>query len=407
MASQLTIPATVPGRFGPYGGRYVPETLMVPLLELERAYEIAKSDPIFQGKFQDLLKNFAGRPTPLQFASRLTAHLAELAPSRSGPKIYLKREDLLHTGAHKINNAIGQGLLAVQMKKPRVVAETGAGQHGVATAAAAAHLGLECVVYMGTEDMARQALNVSRMRMLGAEVVGVSSGSCTLKDAINEAMRDWVTNVRTTHYLLGSVLGAHPYPTMVRDFHRVIGIEAKKEILKAEGRLPDAIVACVGGGSNAIGIFHAFVPDKRVQLIGVEAGGRGRGLGDHAARFFQATTGVLQGTFSYVLQDEAGQIAMTHSISAGLDYPSIGPEHAWMRDTGRAEYVAATDAEALNAVSILAEKEGIIPALESAHAVAEVVKRAPSMKRSQVVVVNVSGRGDKDIGILRENLKLA
>src|ERR1051326_718177 len=339
MASQLTTPASVPGRFGPYGGRYVPETLMVPLLELERAYEQAKSDVAFQAKFQDLLKNFAGRPTPLQFAERLTNHLS---PNGGGPKIYLKREDLLHTGAHKINNAIGQGLLAVQMKKPRVVAETGAGQHGVATATVAAHLGLECVVYMGTEDMARQALNVSRMRMLGAEVVGVTSGSRTLKDAINEAMRDWVTNVRTTHYLLGSVLGAHPYPTMVRDFHSVIGREARAQIMKAEGKLPTAVIACVGGGSNAIGIFHDFIGDKKVNLIGVEAGGRGDKLGDHAARFRGGLPGVLQGTYSYVLQDEAGQIATTHSVSAGLDYPSIGPEHAWLADSGRAEYFAAS-----------------------------------------------------------------
>jgi tryptophan synthase beta chain len=406
MASQLTIPGTVPGRFGPYGGRYVPETLMVPLLELERAYEIAKSDPTFQARFQDLLKNFAGRPTPLQFASRLTAHLAELAPSRSGPKIYLKREDLLHTGAHKINNAIGQGLLAVQMKKPRLIAETGAGQHGVATATVAAHLGLECVVYMGTEDMARQALNVSRMSMLGAEVVGVNSGSCTLKDAINEAMRDWVTNVRTTHYLLGSVLGAHPYPTMVRDFHRVIGREARAQILKAEGKLPSAVIACVGGGSNAIGAFYEFIKDKKVRLIGVEAGGRSEKLGDHAARFRGGSPGVLQGTYSYVLQDSGGQIALTHSVSAGLDYPSIGPEHAALKDAGRAEYVSASDAEALEATTVLARTEGIIPALESAHAVAEVIKRAPKMKKSEIVIVNVSGRGDKDIGIMRENLKI-
>src|SRR6267378_2626831 len=403
MSSQLTIPASVPGRFGPYGGRYVPETLMVPLLELERLYEQTKSDPAFQARFNDLLKNFAGRPTPLQFASRLTAYLAR---SGNGPKIYLKREDLLHTGAHKINNAIGQGLLAVQMKKPRVIAETGAGQHGVATATVAAHLGLECVVYMGTEDMARQALNVSRMRMLGAEVVGVSSGSCTLKDAINEAMRDWVTNVRTTHYLLGSVLGAHPYPTMVRDFHRVIGREARRQILKAEGKLPKAIIACVGGGSNSIGIFYDFLKDKKVELIGVEAGGRGSALGEHAARFRGGSPGVLQGTYSYVLQDKAGQIALTHSVSAGLDYPSIGPEHAWLKDTERAEYVPASDQEALEATTLLARTEGIIPALESAHAVAEVIKRAPRMKKSEVVLVNISGRGDKDIGIMRESLSL-
>src|SRR5256885_565436 len=399
MSSILQSPTTAPGRFGPYGGRYVPETLMVPLFELERAYEIAKSDAAFQAQFQSLLKNFAGRPTPLQFASRLSEHLKT-------PRIYLKREDLLHTGAHKINNAIGQGLLALKMGKPRVVAETGAGQHGVASATIAAHLGLECVVYMGTEDMARQALNVARMRMLGAQVVAVDSGSRTLKDAINEAMRDWVTNVRTTHYLLGSVLGAHPYPTMVRDFHRVIGREARAQILKAEGKLPTAIIACVGGGSNSIGIFFDFVKDKKVRLIGVEAGGRGEALGEHAARFRGGLPGVLQGTYSYVLQDSAGQIATTHSVSAGLDYPSIGPEHAALRDAGRAEYVPASDAEALEATTLLARTEGIIPALESAHAVAEVLKRAPKMKKSDVVIVNVSGRGDKDVGILRENLKI-
>ena len=403
MSSTIQSATFVPGRFGPYGGRYVPETLMVPLFELERAYEAAKTDPKFQAEFADLLKNFAGRPTPLQFASRLTSHLG-------GPRIYIKREDLLHTGAHKINNAIGQGLLAVKMGKPRIVAETGAGQHGVASATVAAHLGLECVVYMGTEDMARQALNVSRMRMLGAQVIGVDSGSCTLKDAINEAMRDWVTNVRTTHYLLGSVLGAHPYPTMVRDFHRVIGREARAQILKAEGKLPNAIIACVGGGSNSIGIFYDFIgdtkKDKKVELIGVEAGGRGESLGDHAARFRGGSPGVLQGTYSYVLQDKSGQIALTHSVSAGLDYPSIGPEHAELHDTGRAQYVSASDAEALEATTLLARTEGIIPALESAHAVAEVIKRAPKMKKSEVVIVNISGRGDKDIGIMRENLKL-
>src|ERR1700739_360473 len=399
MTTQLTIPAAVPGRFGPYGGRYVPETLMVPLYELERAYERAKTDVAFQAEFQDLLRNFAGRPTPLQFAPGLTEKLG-------GPRIYLKREDLLHTGAHKINNAIGQGLLAVKMGKPRVVAETGAGQHGVASATVAAHLGLACVVYMGTEDMARQALNVARMRMLGAEVVAVDSGSRTLKDAINEAMRDWATNVRTTHYLLGSVLGAHPYPTMVRDFHRVIGREARAQILKAEGKLPTAVIACVGGGSNSIGIFYDFLGDKKEKLMGVEAGGRGEGLGDHAARFRGGSPGVLQGTYSYVLQDSGGQIALTHSVSAGLDYPSIGPEHAALRDAGRAEYVPASGAEALESTTLLARTEGIIPALESAHAVAEVIKRAPRMKKSDVVIVNVSGRGDKDIGILRENLKL-
>ncbi len=388
-----------PGRFGVYGGRYVPETLMAALEELEREYAKAKRDPKFQKRLDELLRTFAGRPTPLFFARRLTEKLG-------GAKVYLKREDLLHTGAHKINNCLGQGLLVKRMGKHRVIAETGAGQHGVATATVCALLGFDCVVYMGTEDMRRQELNVFRMRLLGAEVRGVSSGSRTLKDAINEAMRDWVTNVRTTHYLLGSVLGAHPYPTMVRDFHRVIGREARAQILKAEGKLPDAIVACVGGGSNSIGIFYDFLNDKKVRLIGVEAGGRGEALGDHAARFRGGSPGVLQGTYSYVLQDSAGQIALTHSVSAGLDYPSIGPEHAALRDAGRAEYVPASDAEALEATTLLARTEGIIPALESAHAVAEAVKLAPKMKKNEVMIVNISGRGDKDIGILRENLKI-
>jgi tryptophan synthase beta chain len=387
-----------PGRFGPWGGRYVPETLMTALEGLESEYERAKRDPRFKARLNELLKSFAGRPTPLFFAKRLTEKLG-------GAKIYLKREDLLHTGAHKINNCLGQALLVERMGKNRVVAETGAGQHGVATATVCALFGFECVVYMGTEDMRRQELNVFRMRLLGAEVRGVDSGSRTLKDAINEAMRDWVTNVRTTHYLLGSVLGAHPYPTMVRDFHKIIGREARAQILKAEGKLPTAIIACVGGGSNAIGIFHDFI-DKKVQLIGVEAGGRGEKLGDHAARFRGGMPGVLQGTYSYVLQDEAGQIATTHSVSAGLDYPSIGPEHAWLADSKRADYVAASDTEALDACKLLAQTEGIIPALESAHAVAEVIKRAPQMKKSDVVIVNISGRGDKDIGILKDNLKL-
>jgi tryptophan synthase beta chain len=372
---------------------------MAALEELEQAYDKATRDRKFQQRLDELLKTYAGRPTPLFFARRLTEKLG-------GAKIYLKREDLLHTGAHKINNCLGQALLAQRMGKRRIIAETGAGQHGVATATVCALFGFECVVYMGTEDMRRQELNVFRMRLLGAEVRGVASGSRTLKDAINEAMRDWVTNVRTTHYLLGSVLGAHPYPTMVRDFHRVIGREARAQIMKAEGKLPAAIIACVGGGSNAIGIFHEFIKDKKVRLIGVEAGGRGENLGDHAARFRGGSPGVLQGTFSYVLQDEDGQIATTHSVSAGLDYPSIGPEHAWLRDTSRAEYVPASDDEALEAGTLLARTEGIIPALESAHAVAEVIKRAPKMKRSEVVVVNISGRGDKDIGILREKLKL-
>jgi tryptophan synthase beta chain len=390
---------TVPGRFGVYGGRYVPETLMAALEELEREYEKARRDRTFHLRLDDLLRTYAGRPTPLFFARRLTDKLG-------GAKIYLKREDLLHTGAHKINNCLGQALLAERMGKRRIIAETGAGQHGVATATVCALFGFECVVYMGTEDMRRQELNVFRMRLLGAEVRGVDSGSRTLKDAINEAMRDWVTNVRTTHYLLGSVLGAHPYPTMVRDFHKVIGREARAQILKAERKLPFAIFACVGGGSNSIGIFHEFLKDKKVRLIGVEAGGRGEHLGEHAARFRGGSPGVLQGTYSYVLQDDAGQIATTHSVSAGLDYASIGPEHAWLNDTQRAEYVPASDAEALEACTLLARTEGIIPALESAHAVAEVTKRSPRMKKSDIVIVNVSGRGDKDMGILRENLKL-
>src|SRR6202171_1448005 len=397
--SNKTVKAPAKGRFGAYGGCYVPETLMAALDELERHYETAKRDRGFQRRLDELLKDYAGRPTPLFFARRLTEKLG-------GAKIYLKREDLLHTGAHKINNCLGQALLARRMGKHRIIAETGAGQHGVATATVCALFGLECVVYMGTEDMRRQELNVFRMRLLGAEVRAVDSGSRTLKDAINEAMRDWVTNVRTTHYLLGSVLGAHPYPTMVRDFHKVIGREARAQIIRAEGKLPKAIIACVGGGSNAIGVFYEFIGDKKVKLVGVEAGGRGEKLGDHAARFRGGSAGVLQGTYSYVLQDEAGQIATTHSVSAGLDYPSIGPEHAWLADSGRAEYVAASDTEALDACKLLAQTEGIIPALESAHAVAELIKRAPQMKKSEVVIVNISGRGDKDVGILRESLKL-
>jgi tryptophan synthase beta chain len=396
MTTQLTVPATAPGRFGPYGGRYVPETLMVALYELEHVYETAKNDPQFQAEFHGLLKNFAGRPTPLQFAARLTAKLG-------GPRIYLKREDLLHTGAHKINNAIGQGLLAVKMGKPRIVAETGAGQHGVASATVAAHLGLQCTVYMGTEDMARQALNVARMRLLGTEVIGVESGSKTLKDAINEAMRDWVTNVRTTHYLLGSVLGAHPYPTMVRDFQSVIGREAREQILAAEKRLPTHLYACVGGGSNAIGLFYEFLRDTDVKLVGIEAGGRGNGLGEHAARlaahqgFTGARPGVLHGTYTYVLQNEDGQIAATHSISAGLDYPAIGPEHAWLADQHRAEYAAVSDTAALESAKLLSRTEGIIPALESAHALAGLIERIPQFKSSDLVILNLSGRGDKDM----------
>ena len=397
MTATHTIAHTA-GRFGPYGGRYVPETLVAPLEELERAYEESKTDAKFQSELEGLLRNFAGRPTPLQFADRLTAHLG-------GPRIYLKREDLLHTGAHKINNCLGQGLLAVRMKKQRIIAETGAGQHGVATATVAARLGLECVVYMGTEDMARQNLNVSRMKLLGAQVVGVEAGSRTLKDAINEAMRDWVTNVRTTHYLLGSVLGAHPYPVMVRDFHACIGREAREQILKAERRLPDILMACVGGGSNAIGLFHAFREDAGVKMMGFEAGGRGKGLGEHAARlaaaagFTGAHPGVLQGTYTYVLQTNDGQISTTHSVSAGLDYPAIGPEHAWLADQGRAEYSAVSDDAALDAARTLARMEGIIPALESAHAVAGLIERAPKMKRDALVIVNISGRGDKDMEI--------
>jgi len=396
MSSILQSPTTVPGRFGPYGGRYVPETLMVPLFELERAYEFAKSDAVFQSQFQELLKNFVGRPTPLQFASRLTVHLG-------GPRIYIKREDLNHTGAHKINNAVGQGLLAVKMGKPRIVAETGAGQHGVASATIAAHLGLECVVYMGTDDMARQALNVARMRMLGAEVVAVDRGSRTLKDAINEAMRDWVTNVRSTHYLLGSVLGAHPYPTMVRDFQAVIGREAREQILAAERRLPTHLYACVGGGSNAIGLFYAFLRDSSVKMIGIEAGGRGGQLGEHAARlaaaqgYAGARPGILQGTYTYVLQDADGQIATTHSISAGLDYPAIGPEHAWLADQRRAQYAAVSDAGALSAARLLSRTEGIIPALESAHALAGLIEHLPQFTKDDLVILNLSGRGDKDM----------
>jgi tryptophan synthase beta chain len=369
---------------------------MVPLFELERAYETAKSDASFQSQLQSLLKNFAGRPTPLQFAARLTAHLG-------GPRIYLKREDLLHTGAHKINNAIGQGLLALKMGKPRIVAETGAGQHGVASATIAAHLGLECIVYMGTEDMARQALNVARMRMLAAQVVAVDSGSRTLKDAINEAMRDWVTNVRTTHYLLGSVLGAHPYPTMVRDFQSIIGREAREQILAAEKRLPTHLFACVGGGSNAIGLFHAFLRDADVKMVGIEAGGRGCELGEHAARlaaaqgYAGARPGVLQGTYTYVLQNSDGQIATTHSISAGLDYPAIGPEHAWLADQHRAQYSAVSDSAALDAARTLARTEGIIPALESAHAIAGLIERRAQFTRDDLVILNLSGRGDKDM----------
>jgi tryptophan synthase beta chain len=385
------------GHFGPYGGRFVPEVLMAPLEELEKAYLDARLDAGFQAELRGLLADYAGRPTPLYYAKRLTETLG-------GARVYIKREDLLHTGAHKINNCLGQILVARRMGKTRIIAETGAGQHGVATASVCALFGLECVVYMGEEDMRRQRLNVFRMRLLGATVVGVSSGSRTLKDAVSEAMRDWVSNVDNTHYLLGSALGAHPYPMMVRDFHRVIGLETREQILAREGRLPDAIIACVGGGSNAIGIFHPFLDDPGVKLIGVEAGGRGVRLGDHAARFSGGAPGVLQGAYSWLLQDENGQVAATHSISAGLDYALVGPEHAWLRDQRRAEYTSATDEEALEAARMLAHMEGIIPALESAHAFAELLRRAPRAA-GQIFVVNLSGRGDKDTDIYREYLK--
>ncbi len=378
------------GYFGEFGGRFVPETLVAPLDELTVAYLSARDDPEFQAEFAELLQTYVGRPSPLYFAKRLTETLG-------GTRIYLKREDLNHTGAHKINNCIGQILLARRMGKRRIIAETGAGQHGVATATVCAMFGLECVVYMGTEDMRRQELNVFRMRLLGAEVRGVDSGSCTLKDAINEALRDWVTNVDSTYYLLGSALGPHPYPSMVRDLQRVIGREAREQILKVEGRLPDLLVACVGGGSNSIGLFYDFLNDD-VQMIGVEAGGRGRTLGEHAARFMSGgNVGVLQGTKSYLLQNGDGQIAATHSVSAGLDYASIGPEHAYLHDLGRVRYISANDDEALAAFRMLSETEGIIPALESAHAVAAAIRLAPEMSPNQVMIVNLSGRGDKDI----------
>ena len=385
------------GHFGPYGGMFVPETLMHPIEELIAAYEAAKRDPAFHRELDYLLTNYVGRPTPLLFAQRLTDHLG-------GARIYLKREDLCHTGAHKINNAVGQVLLARRMGKTRIIAETGAGQHGVATATVCALMNLKCVVYMGTEDMRRQELNVFRMRLLGAEVVGVESGSRTLKDAINEALRDWVTNVADTYYLLGSVMGPHPYPVMVRDFQSVIGREARKQILEVEGRLPDLLIACVGGGSNSIGLFYHFLADQNVRMIGVEAGGRGEKLGEHAARFSGGRPGVLQGTHSYVLQDENGQISTTHSVSAGLDYSAIGPEHAYLHDTGRISYSKASDEQALEAFQLLARLEGLIPALESAHAIAEVIKIAPTLSREQVIVVNLSGRGDKDVNTVSEQL---
>jgi tryptophan synthase beta chain len=383
------------GHFGPYGGRFVPETLMSALLDLEREYEIARKDPAFQKELDYLLREFVGRPTPLYFAERLTQELG-------GAKIYLKREDLLHTGAHKINNAIGQILLARRMGKKRVIAETGAGQHGVATATVAARFGFECVIYMGAVDMERQALNVARMRFLGAKVVPVTAGQATLKEAVNEAMRDWVTNVRHTHYILGTAYGAHPYPMMVRDFHRVIGVEARRQILEHEGRLPDLLLACVGGGSNAIGLFHAFLEDKEVRMTGVEAGGRGIVRGEHAARFQGGRLGVLQGAKTWLLADEDGQIELTHSVSAGLDYAAVGPEHSFLKDAGRADYTYATDDEALAAFHKLASVEGIIPALESSHAIAETIKAAPTMRPDQIIVVNLSGRGDKDVSQVME-----
>lgn len=388
----MTTTDTLPderGRFGSYGGRYVPETLMALLDDLEAAYREARESEAFQEELSGYLKNFVGRPTPIYFAERLTERLG-------GAKIYLKREDLAHTGAHKINNAMGQILLARRMGKTRIIAETGAGQHGVATATVAAMFGLDCEIYMGTEDMARQALNVFRMRLLGATVTGVDSGSRTLKDAINEAIRDWVTNVDSTFYIFGSVLGPHPYPMIVRDFQRVIGVEAREQILEVEGRLPDCLIACVGGGSNSIGLFHRFLDDD-VKMVGVEAGGHGIASGEHAARFQGGLLGVLHGSQIYVLQDEDGQIALTHSVSAGLDYSGVGPEHCYLRDQDRIEYSYATDEEALEAFQLLSRTEGIIPALESAHAVAEVVKRAPTMDRDQIILVNLSGRGDKDV----------
>ena len=387
------------GHFGPFGGRFVPETLMHPLQELEAEYLRAQHDPEFQSELKYYLREFCGRPTPLYFAERLTRELG-------GAKIYLKREDLLHTGAHKINNAMGQILLARRMGKTRIIAETGAGQHGVATATVAAMFGLKCVIYMGEVDCARQQLNVYRMRMLGAEVVSVTAGQKTLKEAVNEAMRDWVTNVRSTHYILGTAYGAHPYPVMVRNFQRIIGDEARRQILEKEKRLPDLLVACVGGGSNAIGLFYAFLEDPSVKMLGIEAGGEGIVPNRHAARFQGGSLGVLQGTQSYILQDEFGQIQLTHSVSAGLDYAAVGPEHAWLRDQGRVDYGFATDEQALAAFMRLARLEGIIPALESAHAIAAVIERAPQMAKDRLIIANLSGRGDKDVSQVAEMVKL-
>jgi tryptophan synthase beta chain len=385
------------GHFGPYGGRYVPETLMAPLIELERAYAKARRDRGFQRQLADLLRDYAGRPTPLYFARRLTEHVG-------GARIYLKREDLCHTGAHKVNNVLGQGLLALRMKKGRLIAETGAGQHGVATATVAALFGLECEVYMGAEDVERQALNVFRMRLLGARVIPVEAGSRTLKDAINEALRDWVTNVRTTYYLLGSALGPHPYPMMVRDFHTVIGREARRQARRVLGRLPDVVTACVGGGSNAIGLFYPFVSDRRVRIVGVEPGGHGISSGRHGASLSAGRVGVLHGSMTYLLQNGDGQISHAHSISAGLDYPGVGPEHAYYKDQGRFEFVSVTDEEALEGFQALNRHEGIMPALESAHAVAFAMQLAKGLDRSRAIVVGLSGRGDKDVQVVAKTL---
>ncbi len=385
------------GHFGRFGGRFVPETLMAPLIDLERAYAVARRDAKFRARLGDLLHDYAGRPTPLYFARRLTEHCG-------GARIYLKREDLCHTGAHKINNVLGQALLAARMKKPRVIAETGAGQHGVATATAAALLGLECEVYMGAEDIERQALNVFRMRLLGARVIPVEAGSRTLKDAINEALRDWVTNVRTTYYLLGSALGPHPYPMMVRDFHAVIGREARRQARRALRRLPDVLIACVGGGSNAIGLFHPFIGDRTVRIVGVEPGGEGIKTGRHGASMTAGAPGVLHGCMSYLLQNDDGQIAVAHSISAGLDYPGVGPEHAYYRDAGRFEFVSVTDEEALEGFQALTRLEGIMPALESAHAVAHAMRLAKTLPRSKAILVGLSGRGDKDVHVVAKAL---
>lgn len=385
------------GHFGIFGGKFVSETLMPALTELEEIYSKAKEDPAFREKLDYYLNKYVGRPTPLYFAERLTKHL-------KGAKIYLKREDLCHTGAHKINNTVGQIILTKRMGKQRVIAETGAGQHGVATATVSAMFGMECEIYMGTEDMARQALNVFRMKLLGAKVTPVDTGSKTLKDAISEAMRDWTTNVRTTHYVLGSVLGAHPYPMMIRDFQSVIGKEAREQIMEAEGRLPDYLVACVGGGSNAIGLFHPFINDKKVTMVGVEAGGHGIKSGKHAARFATGSTGIFQGTKTYVLQDKDGQVKVTHSVSAGLDYSAVGPEHSYYKEANRIDYTYITDNEALKAFSLLSEIEGIVPALESAHAVAHVMKLAPSLPKNKVIIMNLSGRGDKDVQYVAEML---